>query len=170
MRYRYICWKCRYGFCLSAWVRRVLRVTSGLSVISKRSFSLNWLKRERESGGGRGGREEEGERGGGKRRESRLIFGNGKVVGSGPAGPRVSKGTGLPLPVPGLCLCWPLILWTAHSPYGWRTSCKLLQEHHGPATESSCPGLDFMPILRPVGDEKWGASWDPQGTRAAGAH
>ena len=41
-------------------MRRVLRVTSGLSVLSKRSFSLNWLKRERESGGGRGGREEEG--------------------------------------------------------------------------------------------------------------
>ena len=31
---------------------RGLRVTSGLLVISKRSLSLNWLKREKESGGG----------------------------------------------------------------------------------------------------------------------
>lgn len=53
-------------------------MTSGLLAISKRSFSLNWLKRERESGRGRGGREEEGQRRR-KRRESRLIFGNGKV-------------------------------------------------------------------------------------------
>ena len=44
------------------------------------------------------------------------------------------------------------ILWTAHSAYEWRVSCGILGDHHSPGIESSCPGLDFMPILGPVAE------------------
>lgn len=115
---------------------------------------------------GEEGREEEGERR--ERRESRLIL-KWKGCRFRSSWTQVSRGPG--------CLCPSLGSVSAGLSFsglltalmGGEHPADSSQEHHGPATESSCPDLDFMPILRPVGDEKWGASWDPQGTRLPGS-
>lgn len=83
-----------------------------------------------------------------------MIFRNEKVVGSGPAGSRVSKRPGLPLSESGVCCRRRPRSLGCPQPLQWRVSCRLLQGHRGPGTEPSCPGLDFTPILGPVTDER----------------
>lgn len=138
----------------------VLRVNLGLPVISNRSFNLNWLKaknkeNEREGskeweGGGRRERRRRRRRGREKRKgKMLLVLRNEKYVGSGTTGSRVSRRT-QPISLH-LCAVSPggSILWTAHSPCGWRVSFSP-QNHHSPGIELPCPGLDYTSILESV--------------------